>query len=62
MHPHFLVGDSLVGYIMMAFTETALLITMEDAPNFEMTIWNWRNGEKITTIASEIKTIHQSLK
>lgn len=59
---HFLSGDSLVGYLMMTFTETSLLITMGDVPNFELTIWNWRSGEKISAIQTEIRTVYQSLK
>lgn len=51
-----------MGYVALEFADSSLLLSLDDLPNFEITIWNWRNSEKVTTINTNILTENQLLK
>lgn len=59
---HKLAGDSFMGYTSMIFTEDCLLIALDDLPSCCLTVWNWRTGEKMATIKTDIQTEEQILK
>ena len=51
------------GYISLAFSDSSsCLVTLADLPNFSLTVWNWRIGEKIASQEGGILMRNQSLK
>lgn len=46
----------------MAFSEGDFLVTISDTPAFEIIIWNWRNGQRIASMESEIVGRKQMIK
>ncbi|XP_044262211.1 cilia- and flagella-associated protein 43 [Tribolium madens] len=50
------------GYIAVAFSETSLLITLGDLPDFNITAWNWRRHEKIASQNGTILMQNQALR
>ncbi|GLG92433.1 Wd repeat-containing protein c10orf79, partial [Gryllus bimaculatus] len=57
-----LTGGSLNGYLSIAFSEKELLVSLGTYPDFLITIWNWRNGEKLVTQESVLREENQMLK
>ncbi|XP_045460970.1 cilia- and flagella-associated protein 43 [Harmonia axyridis] len=49
-----LEGGSKEGYIAMGFSETSVLVSLGSLPYFNMTVWNWRRGEKLGSSRSHI--------
>lgn len=51
-----------MGYTSLMFADASLLISLEDLPQYALTVWNWRSNEKLTTIYTDIQTDQQLLK
>ncbi|XP_044762202.1 cilia- and flagella-associated protein 43 [Coccinella septempunctata] len=49
-----LEGGSKEGYIAMAFSECSVLVSLGSLPYFNLTVWNWRRGEKLGSSRSHI--------
>lgn len=59
---HALKDDNVRGYINVYFSETSLMITLGDLPTFDITVWNWRRGEKLARQNSELFCEEQILR
>ncbi|KAJ8921824.1 hypothetical protein NQ315_008456 [Exocentrus adspersus] len=50
------------GYSALAFSETSLLVTVGNLPEFILMMYNWRKGEKIGELRSNLKLEGQVVK
>jgi hypothetical protein len=50
------------GYVNIVFSETSLMVTLGDLPDFTLTVWNWRKNEKIASQDTNIRLCDQLLK
>lgn len=57
-----LEGGSKEGYICLAFAETSTFISLSTVPNFILTVWNWRKGDKLGSSKSHIFRQYQEIK
>lgn len=57
-----LSGESFMGYTGLLFADASILYSLEDIPSCTLTAWNWRTGEKVATINSDIQVACQLLK
>ncbi|GJQ81907.1 hypothetical protein Trydic_g3740, partial [Trypoxylus dichotomus] len=57
-----LPGGTEDGYISLAFSEAEYLISLSGIPSFKITVWNWRNGERINSRETNLDTPNQLLK
>ncbi|XP_044001408.1 cilia- and flagella-associated protein 43-like [Aphidius gifuensis] len=49
------------GYNSIEFTSTEYLLTLGKEPNFLLTIWSWRNGEKLKSISTKIHDYQEQI-
>lgn len=55
-------GESFMGYTNLLFADASILYSLEDIPTCTLTAWNWRTGEKVAMIKSDIQVTCQLLK
>lgn len=51
-----------IGYISCIFGKTEYLLTLTTFPDFQLIIWQWRTGENIKVINTEINDIYQKIR
>ncbi|XP_026674066.1 uncharacterized protein LOC113465032 [Ceratina calcarata] len=49
-------SEKAIGYLCCAFAGTEYLVGQATFPDFQLTLWRWRTGERLTTIAGDPAT------
>lgn len=49
-------------YASLDFSETDYFVSIDGVPHFELTVWNWRNGDRIASVNTELLSESQILK
>jgi hypothetical protein len=62
LHVLSIPDPTVTSYIAITFGEMELLVTLSGAPNFKVTVWRWRTGEKLASAASGMDQAEQLLK
>lgn len=49
------IGCDDNGYLAIVFTPSEFLLSLGKEPNFSLTIWSWRSGEKLQALSTSIE-------
>lgn len=55
-------GGAANGFLASVFAGTEYLVTLSSFPHFEMTLWQWRTGEKMTVRNTSVSDPRQPIK
>ena len=48
------LGDAVLEYVQLAFNQDYYLVGLSGIPDFKLTLWNWKRGEKIHSVETQL--------